>query len=66
MHVKFRPDLTHYEVYIASACDLLNQDALYPINKTDFVKMAVEKALKAVLPNVTVKPKRKRYIRLIF
>lgn len=62
----FRPNLTAYNVHIATACDLLNQDALYPINKTDFVKMAVEKALKTLMPDVIVKPRRKRYQRLDF
>ena len=62
----FRPDLTAYEIYISAACARLNQDALYPISKTDFTKMAIEKALQSVLPDVKIKPKRKRYIRLDF
>jgi hypothetical protein len=62
----FRPDLTHYEVYIAAAVDLLNADAVFKISKTDFVKIAVEKALKTLLPAVRVKPKRKRYEKLNF
>jgi hypothetical protein len=63
---KFRPDLTDYEIYIATACDLLNDDALHKISKTDFAKMAIEKALKTMLPNIAIKSKRKRYITLDF
>lgn len=62
--MKFRPDLSAYEVYIATATDLLNQDSFSKLSKTDFVKMAVEKALKTVLPNTKIKPKRKRFVRV--
>ncbi len=46
--------------------DKLNENGLYKMNKTDAVKIAIEKAVKAVLPDVVVKPKRKRYERLEF
>ena len=42
--------------------DKLNEKSVYKINKTDAVKIAIEKAVKAVLPDVVIKPKRKRYI----
>ncbi len=58
----FRPDLTEYEIYIMALVDKLNEDAIYKITKTDAVKMAIEKAVKNVLPDVVIKPKRKRYV----
>lgn len=63
---KFRPDVSDYEVYIMALVDKLNENALYPMSKTDAVKLAIEKACKNVLPDVVIKPKRKRYERLEF
>lgn len=59
----FRPDLTDYEILIMALVDKLNQDGVYKMSKTDAVKIAIEKAVKAVLPDVVIKPKRKRYIK---
>lgn len=60
----FRPDLTEYEIFIIALVDKLNTDGVYKISKTDVVKMAIEKAIKTVLPDVVIKPKRKRYIKI--
>jgi len=60
----FRPDLSDYEIYIMALVDKLNENSVYTLNKTDAVKMAIEKAVKNVLPDVEIKPKRKRYVTL--
>lgn len=36
------------------------------MSKTDAVKLAIERACKSILPDVEIKPRRKRYIRLEF
>ena len=59
----FRPDLTDYDFLIMALVDKLNKNAVYKMNKTDAVKIAIEKAVKAVLPDVVIKPKRKWYIK---
>lgn len=63
---KFRPDLTDYEILIMALVDKLNEDSVYKMSKTDAVKLAVEKVIKTVLPDIEIKPKRKRYITLKF
>jgi hypothetical protein len=63
---KFRPDLSEYEIYILALVDKLNEQAVYPMSKTDAVKLAIERACKTVLPDVIIKPKRKRYVTLEF
>lgn len=63
---KFRPDLSDYEIYVLALVDKLNENAAYPMSKTDAVKLAIEKACANVLPDVVIKPKRKRYISLEF
>ena len=64
MKKKFRPDLSDYEIFILALVDKLNENSVYKMSKTDAVKMAIEKAVKTVLPDVEIKPKRKRYIKL--
>ena len=59
---KFRPDLSEYEIYVMALVDRLNEDSAFKMTKTDAVKMAIEKAVKNLLPDVVIKPKRKRYI----
>lgn len=59
---KFRPDLTEYDFLIMALVDKLNEKSVYKMSKTDAVKMAVEQAVKKVLPDIQIKPKRKRYI----
>ena len=57
----FRPDLTDYEIYVQTLVDKLNEEALFPMSKTDAVKLAVEKAVKELLPDVKIEKKRKMY-----
>lgn len=66
MKNKFRPDLTEYELYVLALVDKLNEDSAFKMSKTDAVKFAIEKAVKNVLPDVEIKPKRKRYIKIPF
>lgn len=61
---EFRPDLTDYEIYVMALVDELNKEAAYKMNKTDAVKIAIEKAVKSLLPDVVIKPKRTRYVTL--
>ena len=63
---KFRPDLSDYEILILALVDKLNEDSILKMSKTDAVKFAIEKAVKNVLPDIEIKPKRKRYITLKF
>jgi len=60
----FRPDLSDYEFLIMALVDKLNEKGVYKMSKTDAVKFAVEKAVKTILPDVIIKPKRKRYIEI--
>jgi hypothetical protein len=62
----FRPDLSDYEIYVLALVDKLNEKSIYPMTKTDAVKLAIEKACKTILPDITIKPKRKRYVTLDF
>lgn len=64
MKKKFRPDLSDYEIYVMALVDRLNEKAVYKMSKTDAVKIAIEKAVKNILPDVEIKPKRKRYVTL--
>lgn len=66
MNKKFRPDLSDYEIYVQVLVDKLNEESLLKMSKTDAVKFAIEKAVKNVMPDIEIKPKRKRYIRLEF
>jgi hypothetical protein len=62
----YRPDLSDYLPYIELLADKLNEDAIYKMSKTDAIKIAVEKALEKVVPDVVVNKKRKKYIKLDF
>ena len=61
---KFRPDLSEYEIYVMALVDRLNEDSAFKMSKTDAVKLAIEKAVKSILPDVVIKPKRKRYTKI--
>jgi len=61
-----RIDLTDYEVYIRALQDKLNKDGAYQMSMTDAVKIAIEKAVEKVLPDVEIKKKRKQYIKINF
>ena len=62
----FRPDLSDYEIYIMALADKLNEEAIFKMSKTDAVKLAVEKAVKEILPDVVIVKKRKIYQTLKF
>lgn len=64
MKKKFRPDLTDHEIYVMALVDELNKDSAFKMSKTDAVKFTIEKAVKNLLPDVVIKPKRKKYIKL--
>jgi hypothetical protein len=64
MKNQFRPDLSDYEIYVMALVDKLNEDAAFKMSKTDAVKLAIEKAVKNLLPDVVIVPKRKRYVSL--
>ncbi|HLA88156.1 MAG TPA: hypothetical protein VJL10_09045 [Anaerolineales bacterium] len=64
--MKYRPDLTDYLPCIEALADKLNEDAIYKMSRTDAVKIALEKALEKVVPDVVINKKRKRYIKLDF
>lgn len=57
----FRPDLTDYEYYVELLADKLNEESLFKMSKTDAVKIAIEKALQNLVPDVVVNKKRKIY-----
>jgi len=60
---KFRPDLTEYEIYIMALADCLNEQSAFKMSKTDAVKLAIERAVKTILPDVVIVPKRKRFVK---
>lgn len=61
---KTRPDLTEYRIYIEVLLDRLNQDSVYKMGVADLIKLLIEKAMKEYCPDVVIKSKRKRYIRI--
>jgi hypothetical protein len=61
-----RIDLTDYRPYIETLVDKLNEDGVYQMSKTDAVKIAIEKAVEKLLPDVEIKKTRKKYIKINF
>ena len=61
-----RLDLSDYRVYIEALQDKLNEDGAYTMSMTDAVKIAIEKAVEKLLPDVEVKKTRKKYIKINF
>jgi len=61
-----RINLSDYRVYIQALQDKLNEDGLYKMSMTDAVKIAIEKAVENLLPDVEIKKTRKRYIKINF
>lgn len=57
----FRPDLTDYEHYVSMLAEKLNEEALFKMSKTDAVKIAVERALQSLVPDVIINKKRNIY-----
>lgn len=66
MKTKLRIDLTEYKPYIQALQDRLNEDGAYKMSMTDAVKIAIEKAMENLLPDVKVNRTRKRYIKINF
>jgi len=62
--IETRIDLTDYRIYLEVLRERLNEDAIYRMSMTDVVKLLVEKAMRNYCPDIVVKSKRKRYIRL--
>jgi len=62
----YRPDLTDYEPYIQMLAEKLNEEALFKMSKTDAVKIAIEKALQSLVPDVIVNKTRTIYQTLEF
>lgn len=61
-----RIDLTDYRPYIELLRDRLNEDGIYTMSLTDAVKMAIEKTVEKLLPDVEIKKTRKKYIKIDF
>ena len=61
-----RIDLTEYEIYIRALQDRLNEDGAYKMSMTDAVKIAIEKALTHLVPDVQINKTRKKYINIPF
>lgn len=61
-----RIDLTDYKPYIQTLQDKLNEDGVYTMSMTDAVKIAIEKAVEKLLPDVEIKKTRKKYIKINF
>lgn len=58
----YRPDLTDYEPIIVELTKRLNADALYPMSKTDVVKIAIEKMFERATGKKPVSKRKKMYI----
>lgn len=63
---KLRIDLTDYRPYIETLTDALNKDGVYRMSLTDAVKIAIEKAVEKILPDVEINKTRKKYIEINF
>jgi len=61
-----RIDLSEYRPYIQALQDRLNQDGVYTMSMTDAVKIAIEKAVEKLLPDVKINKTRKKYIEINF
>lgn len=61
-----RIDLTDYRPYIMALVDRLNEDGAYTMSMTDAVKIAIEKAVEKLLPDVEINKTRKKYIEIKF
>jgi hypothetical protein len=61
-----RIDLTDYQIYIQALQDKLNEDGVYRMSMTCAVKIAIEKALASLVPDVQINKTRKKYINLPF
>lgn len=66
MKTILRVDLTEYRPYIQALQDRLNEDGVYSMSMTDAVKIAVERAVEKLLPDVEIKKTRKKYVKINF
>jgi hypothetical protein len=66
MNKQFRPNLTEYEWCAELLAEKLNEESLNKMSKTDAVKIALERALQSLCPEVIVDKKRKLYQTLKF
>lgn len=62
----YHPDLTDYEPYIQMLTEKLNEESLFAMSKTDAVKIAIEKALQNLVPDVVINKTRTIYQTLNF
>ena len=63
---RLRVDVTEYRVYIEALADALNERGAYRMSLTDAVKIAIEKAVEKLMPDVELKKTRKKYIEINF
>lgn len=61
---QLRIDLTDYRPYIEVIRDTLNRDGLHTMSLTDAVKIAIERSMEKIAPDVKIVKTRKKYIRL--
>lgn len=61
-----RIDLTDYRPFIEVLRDTLNKDGLYKMSLTDAMKIAIERSVEKVSPDVKIEKTRKKYVRLKF
>ena len=63
---KLRIDLTEYRPYLEVLRDQLNKDGMYNMTLTDAAKIAIERSMEKIAPDVKIIKTRKKYIRLEF
>lgn len=58
-----RIDLTDYRPYIKALVDKLNEEGMNKMSMTDAVKIAIEKAVTPLLPDMVINKTRKKYVK---
>jgi hypothetical protein len=66
MPKKLRIDLTDYWPFLEVLRDRLNKDGMYTMTLTDAAKIAIERSMESLAPDVKITKTRKKYIRLEF
>ena len=66
MNNRTRLNLDDYRPYIEMLQEGLNSDGCYKMSMTDAVKIAIEKALQSLVPDVVINKTRKKYLRIPF
>ena len=64
MRRTLRIDLTDYRPYLELLRDRLNKDGLNKMTLTDAAKIAIERSMESIAPDVKIIKTRKKYIRL--